>query len=56
MGEDFMFELTKSEVFELSRSQFATLNNKRGSNIKYIIIRNLNRIVFQSFFITFEPL
>jgi len=35
-GEDFMFELTKNEVFELSRSQFATLNNKRGSNIKYL--------------------
>jgi hypothetical protein len=34
-GEDFMFELTKNEVIELSRSQIATLNNKRGHNIKY---------------------
>ena len=35
-GDDFMFELTKNEVFELSRSQFASLNNSRGSNIKYL--------------------
>ena len=34
-GDDFMFELTKSEIIELSRSQFATLNKGRGSNIKY---------------------
>ena len=34
-GDDFMFELTKSEIEELSRSQFATLNKRRGSNIKY---------------------
>jgi len=34
-GEDFMFELTKSEIIEFSRSQFATLNKRRGSNIKY---------------------
>ena len=34
-GEDFMFELTKNEVDELSRSQIATLNKGRGSNIKY---------------------
>jgi hypothetical protein len=35
-GEDFMFELTKNEVLELSRSQNATLNTGRGSNIKYL--------------------
>ena len=35
-GDDFMFELTKNEVSELSRSQIATLNNGRGSNIKYL--------------------
>ena len=35
-GDDFMFELTKNEVLELSRSQNATLNNRRGSNIKYL--------------------
>ena len=34
-GDDFMFELTKSEIDEVSRSQIATLNKKRGSNIKY---------------------
>jgi hypothetical protein len=34
-GEDFMFELTKKEVIELSRSQIVTLNKGRGSNIKY---------------------
>jgi len=34
-GEDFMFQLTKNEVVELSRSQIASLNNRRGSNIKY---------------------
>ena len=34
-GDDFMFELTKNEVFELSRSHFVTLNSGRGSNIKY---------------------
>jgi hypothetical protein len=34
-GEDFMFQLTKNEVVELSRSQFASLNKGRGSNIKY---------------------
>jgi hypothetical protein len=34
-GEDFMFQLTKKEVAELSRSQIASLNSGRGSNIKY---------------------
>ena len=34
-GDDFMFELTKNEVFELSRSQIVILNGKQGSNIKY---------------------
>ena len=34
-GEDFMFQLTKNEVIELSRSQIASLNSGRGSNIKY---------------------
>lgn len=34
-GDDFMFELTKEEIDELSRTQFATLNKRRGSNIKY---------------------
>ena len=34
-GEDFMFQLTKNEMIELSRSQIASLNNGRGSNIKY---------------------
>jgi hypothetical protein len=46
-GDDFMFQLTKKEILECSRSQFATLNDevsrsqivtlnkKRGSNIKY---------------------
>lgn len=32
-GDDFMFEVTKEE---LSRTQFATLNKGRGSNIKYL--------------------
>ncbi|WP_455640758.1 ORF6N domain-containing protein [Parabacteroides sp.] len=32
-GEDFMFELTKEE---LSRCNFGTLNNRRGSNFKYM--------------------
>ena len=30
-----MFQLTKDEVTELSRSQIASLNSGRGSNIKY---------------------
>ncbi len=34
-GDDFMFELTKEEMVELSRSQFASLNKGRGYNIKY---------------------
>ncbi|MDR1527902.1 MAG: ORF6N domain-containing protein, partial [Dysgonamonadaceae bacterium] len=34
-GDDFMFQLNDSEVSELSRSQFATLNKGRGYNIKY---------------------
>jgi len=34
-GDDFMFQLSKDEVEELSRSQFASLNKGRGSNIKY---------------------
>jgi len=34
-GEDFMFSLSKSEIDELSRTQYATLNIKRGQNIKY---------------------
>lgn len=35
--DDFMFQLTDEEVFEFSRSHFATLNKGtgRGSNIKY---------------------
>ena len=36
-GDDFMFQLTDEEVYELSRCQNGTLNNgqSRGSNIKY---------------------
>ena len=36
-GDDFMFQLTDEEVYELSRCHFGTLNNGqgRGSNIKY---------------------
>ena len=34
-GDDFMFELTQEEVDSL-RSQIATLNKGRGSNIKYM--------------------
>lgn len=34
-GDDFMFQLTKEELAELSRTQFATLNKGRGSNFKY---------------------
>ena len=34
-GDDFMFELTKEEITELSRTQFATLKKGRGDNIKY---------------------
>ena len=34
-GDDFMFELTKKEITELSRTQFATLKKGRGVNIKY---------------------
>ncbi|MCR9010675.1 ORF6N domain-containing protein [Gabonibacter chumensis] len=30
-GDDFMFQLTKEEMTELSRSQFATLKKSRGS-------------------------
>jgi hypothetical protein len=33
--EDFMFQLTKEEALS-SRSQFATLNEQRGQNIKYL--------------------
>ena len=35
-GDDFMFELAKNEIFEISRSQFVTLNKGRGGNIKYL--------------------
>ena len=34
-GEDFMFQLSKNEIDDCSRSQFVTLNNGRGTNIKY---------------------
>lgn len=34
-GDNFMFELTKEEITELSRTQFATLKKGRGVNIKY---------------------
>ena len=34
-GDDFMFQLTKEEMTELSRTQFATLKKSRGQNIKY---------------------
>jgi hypothetical protein len=33
---DFMFQLTESEA-KHSRSQIATLNERRGSNIKYLV-------------------
>lgn len=33
--EDFMFELSKIE-YDSSRSQIVTLNNGRGSNLKYL--------------------
>ncbi len=33
---DFMFQLTQEEAERCSRSQFATLNNGRGHNIKYL--------------------
>jgi len=35
-GDDFMFELTKIEAIEYSRTQIATLNRTRGSNLKYL--------------------
>ena len=36
-GEDFMFQLTQEELDDFrSRSQIATLNKGRGSNIKYL--------------------
>ena len=36
-GDDFMFRLTKDEAdYARSRSQIATLNNGRGSNLKYL--------------------
>ncbi|MFZ4725389.1 MAG: ORF6N domain-containing protein [Paludibacter sp.] len=34
-GDDFKFQLAKDEIAELSRTQFATLNKRRGYNIKY---------------------
>ncbi|MDR0687683.1 MAG: ORF6N domain-containing protein [Prevotellaceae bacterium] len=34
-GDDFMFELSREEVVEFSRSQIAALNKSRGYNIKY---------------------
>ena len=34
-GEDFMFQLTKNEMLEVSRSQIVILNGRQGSNIKY---------------------
>jgi hypothetical protein len=34
-GDDFMLQLTKDEITELSRTQFATMNIGRGYNIKY---------------------
>ena len=33
--DDFMFQLTREEA-EASRSQIAILNNRRGSNVKYL--------------------
>ncbi|MBR4791478.1 MAG: ORF6N domain-containing protein [Treponema sp.] len=33
--EDFMFQLSETEIQELSRSKFSTLKSRRGSNIKY---------------------
>ncbi|MDR0620137.1 MAG: ORF6N domain-containing protein, partial [Bacteroidales bacterium] len=34
-GDDFMFQLSDTEIIEHSRSQIATLNEGRGYNIKY---------------------
>lgn len=34
-GEDFMFQLSKKEIDELSRSQIVILKSGSGSNIKY---------------------
>ncbi|GHU80294.1 DNA-binding protein [Bacteroidia bacterium] len=34
-GDDFMFQPTKSEMEELSRTQIASLKKGRGQNVKY---------------------
>ena len=34
-GDDFMFELSREEMEIISRTQIATLNKGRGSNLKY---------------------
>ena len=34
-GDDFMFQLTREETVEFSRSHFASLNKGRGYNLKY---------------------
>lgn len=40
-GDDFMFELTAAEIEYLSRSQIASLNTGRGTNIKYPPLHSL---------------
>jgi hypothetical protein len=35
--QDFMFQLSKQEFYELLRSQFATLKPGRGQHIKYAL-------------------
>ena len=41
--EEFMFQLTKNETDAFSRCQFVTMNNQRGSNIKYSLLPSQNK-------------
>jgi len=40
-GDDFMFQLTGTEIAELSRTQIATLNKGRGFNIKSLHVEQV---------------
>ena len=40
-GDDFMFQLTGTEIAELSRTQIATLNKGRGFNKKSLHVEQV---------------
>jgi hypothetical protein len=44
-GEDFMFQLSKEEILEVSRSQFATLNKTENLEPQIVILKKEEAVI-----------